>query len=99
MDGHIGSLSMGMQANAHVGLLDDKLALVGEVEPCQIEWNQDPGSWDVLFLTNHDLDTNGKLVSFVGVMYAEGDEVMPWFVLPLMGHPVAAVHVLVGPDF
>ncbi len=90
---------MGTQADAHVGLLDENMTLVGDVEPCQIDWSQGPGRWDVQFLTNHDLDTNGKLVSFIGVMYTEEEAVRPWFVLPLVGRPVAAVHVLIGPDF
>lgn len=89
---------MGTRADAHVGLLDDKLELVGSVEACQIEWSQGPGSWEVQFVTNHVLDTNGKSVSFIGVMYLDGEDVKPWFVLPLIWRPVDAIHILVGPD-
>ena len=68
-------MTMTTRATGFIGLLNDSMELVGEVQQCEVSWTQGPGSWEISFLTNHHLEPNGKQVSFVGLMHGGTSQV------------------------
>jgi hypothetical protein len=85
-----------VDADALIGLLDENLERLGDVEKCRVRWMIYPDSWVVQVLSKHRLNSHGRDFAYVGLFYEKDEEIKVWYVLSILGGP--AGHVLVGPQ-
>ena len=81
------------EVTGSIGLLDEKLSLLTEREPCRFEWGVADGSWSVRVRSKHELAPAAG--AFLVAIYDNRDRLM--FALPIVGRPIGLSHaVLVG---
>ena len=81
-----------------VGLLDHDHKPLGDLHPCQFNWEVDRGKWSVQFLTDHDFDlqTLAGKPSFLRIYDDDGRSM---FCVPLGNRLALGSTVLsVGPN-
>jgi hypothetical protein len=84
-----------IEVTGSIGLLDEKLSLITEPEPCRFAWTAGPGPYACEILSHHELSPASG--AFLVAIYDLEDRLM--FALPIVGRPIGVAHaVLVGPN-